>query len=107
MIEQEIPLGDCRGLTSEDQMAGKATGGCGGGRLSAMVGLRRPPCNQGVAAMHQSVPYQEFEFSNLVATQRQAGLIVSFHEDTRTGESFGQARELHERCWEETQRVSW
>jgi hypothetical protein len=106
LIEQEIARRDGRGLTPEDQMTGKAAGSRGGRRLSAVVGLRCTPRNQGVAPLRQSLADQELELADLVAAQRQARLIVPFHEDTRTGEPFRQARKLHERGREETQRVT-
>ena len=84
-------------------MTGQAASRRGGSRLSAMVGLRRAPGNQSVAPASQGLADQKLELTDLVAAQPQAGQVVSFHEETRAGQSLRETRELHERRRKETQ----
>ncbi len=86
-IEKEVavPLA-ARGLVAiQHERTAEAMARAGGGRLTRMVGLVGAGGEYVVGARCQRRSEREFQLSRLVAAGSEAGRVVAFDEQTRTG----------------------
>ena len=106
LIQQQV-AGRCIGLRSaKDNAASKPVSGCGGNGLPAMIALRRARCHQMIGSLGKGIGHQELQLSRLVASGRQAGLIVSLDPYFRTTQMIAQAVQWLNRRRQESERHS-
>jgi hypothetical protein len=86
LVQKQIAVGHWRRRATEYQMAREAQCRCGGGSLTAMIGLRCARRDYCVAALLERVSEEEFKLSSLVAAECEPGEVIAFSPQAWTTE---------------------
>ena len=97
LIQKQVAvLSSWRGA-AQSEVAGKAKGSSRGGRLPAMVRLRRTRSDHCIAAICHGLGHEKFQLTRLVATKSQPAQVVALDPETRPAESSGKPFHFHQR----------